>query len=551
MLKAAGSAVHRCTRYPRIARCWAHSSQQPTKYITTPIYYVNAVPHIGHLYSSVIADTLKRYYALKGFDAYLCTGTDEHGLKIQQAAAKANKSPQEFCDLVSESFKKLSNVADVSYTTFMRTTEPRHKKAVAALWKALEEKGYIYKGKHEGWYAVSDEAFYADNQVQEIHDPNTGEKMMVAVESGKKVEWTAEENYKFKLSAFQEPLLKWIEANPDAIVPSNRRNEVISWIKGGLEDLSVSRLRSRLDWGIPVPSDPEHTIYVWLDALTNYMTATGYPWVPGQKTEWPADVHVVGKDIVRFHAIYWPAFLMAADLPLPKQILAHAHWTMNKTKMSKSLQNVVDPFPFIETFHADPVRYYLLRDGGLADDGDFSMENFEKRYKKELAGQLGNLVARCTGTAINAAGTAPGRLSNSVRPEDSKLHEMLAALPSTFDAAFEQREFHKALEAVFKMLAEANKHFQDNQPWVLAKSGEDNERLNTIIHYAIESCRVAGILLQPVMPTKMDKLLGRLGVPKYQRLLSDASVEQREPRSLQLDSENVLFPPIKNLKVSQ
>ncbi|KAI7878345.1 hypothetical protein K492DRAFT_238624 [Lichtheimia hyalospora FSU 10163] len=513
-------------------------------YVTTPIYYVNAVPHIGHLYSSVLADTLTRYYALKGADAYLCTGTDEHGLKIQQAAAKNNVSPVELCNKVSESFKALCKTANVDYTTFMRTTDENHKKAVATLWGELEKNGYIYKGKHEGWYAVSDEAFYASNQVQEVVDEKTGEKYMVAIESGQRVEWTNEENYKFKLSAFQDKLLEWINSNPTAIVPSNRRNEVVSWIQGGLADLSVSRLRSRLDWGIPVPSDHDHTIYVWLDALTNYLTAAGYPWKdPLPNKIWPADIHVVGKDIVRFHAIYWPAFLMAANLPLPKQILAHAHWTMNKQKMSKSKGNVVDPFELMDTYGADAVRYFLVRDGGLADDGDFSESNMVKRYK-DLAGQLGNLLSRSTGSALNPDAMVPAAPQGPVDTRDQVLHNKLTQVAGEFEQAFEAREFNKALSAVFDLLSEANKHFTDNEPWVLAKDSNQKERLDQVIYYAIESCRVAGTLLQPVMPIKMNELLSRIGVDEDKRTLKYANTQAIDARPLGPVS-SVLFPRLK------
>ncbi|KAL9550225.1 hypothetical protein PS6_005664 [Mucor atramentarius] len=270
-------------------------------FVTTPIYYVNAVPHIGHLYSTVLADTIRRNYILHGKDVLMSTGTDEHGLKIQQAAEKNNMKPIEFCNQVSESFKRLCQAANIEYSSFERTTNPHHKKAVNELWNQLLKNGYLYKGKHEGWYAVSDEAFYANNQVQESVDEKTGEKIMVAIESGQRVEWTSEENYKFKLSAFGDRLLQWIDENPNAIVPNNRKNEVISWVNQGLSDLSVSRLRSRLDWGIQVPNDPEHTIYVWLDALTNYLTATGYPWSKDAALQdyFPPDVQVVGKDIVR------------------------------------------------------------------------------------------------------------------------------------------------------------------------------------------------------------------------------------------------------------
>ncbi|SAM05230.1 hypothetical protein [Absidia glauca] len=507
-------------------------------YITSPIYYVNAVPHIGHLYSSVIADTLRRFYAMKGYDATLTTGTDEHGLKIQQAAAKNNTTPLQLCDQVSQRFKDLCDKANIDYTTFMRTTEQRHAKAVSHLWNTLLDAGHIYKGQHEGWYAISDEAFYPDNQVHQVTD-DQGQTMMVSTESGQKVEWTMEENYKFKLSAFERPLLDWIEQNPQAIVPANRKNEVISWIQAGLSDLSISRLRSRLDWGIPVPNDPQnHTIYVWLDALTNYMTAKGYP-ENDTNDILPAKVHVVGKDILRFHAVYWPAFLMAANLPLPEQILAHAHWTMNKQKMSKSRGNVADPFLVMDTYGVDTVRYYLMRDGGLADDGDYSEEEIKKRYKKDLAGMFGNLLNRSTGQALNPEGCVPGLTSTAVDPRDQEIHDKLTALPGIFNMHFEDREFNKGFTAIMDTLTEANKHFTDNEPWKL-KDQDQKDRRDTVLYYALETCRVAGILLQPVMPTKMDELLSRLGVPDNQRFFAN-TIMAIDSRPLG-PSTGILFP---------
>ncbi|ORY96367.1 tRNA synthetases class I (M)-domain-containing protein [Syncephalastrum racemosum] len=456
-------------------------------------------------------------------------------------------SPIDFCDKVSDSFKRLCDTADISYTTFMRTTEPRHAKAVSELWKTLEKKGYLYKGKHEGWYAVSDEAFYTDSQVTKVKDESTGRQLTIANESGQVVEWTVEENYKFKLSAFQDRLLQWIDDNPKAIVPENRRNEVVSWIKQGLGDLSVSRLRSRLDWGIQVPGDADHTIYVWLDALTNYMTAAGYPWRSKEdmdKSYWPANVHIVGKDIIRFHAIYWPAFLMAAGLPLPKQILAHAHWTMGKMKMSKSRGNVADPFELMDTYGPDAVRYYLVRDGGLADDADYSEEMIMRRYRKELAGQLGNLVMRSTSSTLNPAAVAPGKPAGTINPADQSLHEKLVQLPSIFEDAFENREFNRALTSITDMLAEANKHFSDNAPWELVSKGEsEQQRLDTVLYYAIESCRIAGTLLQPVMPNKMNALLNRLGAPADKRTLEHTRLWETA-RPLGEDSA-ALFPKIK------
>ncbi|KAI9286339.1 tRNA synthetases class I (M)-domain-containing protein [Umbelopsis sp. AD052] len=531
-------------------RRWQHTKPF---YITTPIFYPNAAPHIGHLYSAVIADSIKRYYQLKGETALLLTGTDEHGLKIQQAAAANDMEPIAFCDQISQRFKDLADKANIQYTTFMRTTEARHHKAVAKIWNILEENGYIYKGKHEGWYSISDEAFYTSGQVQEAVDEKTGKKVMVSVETGQPVEWTVEENYKFKLSACQDDLRAWLSSNPTAVVPQNRMREVQSWIDMGLADLSISRPRSRLTWGIQVPNDPDHTIYVWLDALVNYITATGYPWADNQKgikNGWPADVHIVGKDIVRFHAIYWPAFLMAANLPLPKQIVAHAHWTMNKQKMSKSRGNVVEPMAAMDYFGVDPVRYYLLRDGGLADDGDYSHEAVMVRYKKDLAGQLGNLLARCTAPALIPSGMVPVYNENAVTKDDHVLQDQLKALPDLFCDRFEDHEYGKALQAIFDVLSEANRHFTDNQPWNLIKDPEQKARLNQVLFYSVESCRMAGILLQCVMPEKSDGILNRLGVDIKERTLAQAhfgtgwpTMEQH--RQLGISHSPVIFPRIK------
>ena len=346
-------------------------------YTTTPIFYVNASPHIGHLHSAVLADVFSRWaqWRHSGYSditgvlseglgetkAVLATGTDEHGIKIQKVAEANNESPRELCDRVSQRFESLAEHAGVQYTRFIRTTDGDHVEAVNEFWKQLEKGGFIYKGTHEGWYSVSDEAFYTAAQIR----PNeVDSSKMESIETGSAVEWSSEENYKFKLSAFQQPLLDWLDANPDAVVPASRRDTLIAEITQGLSDLSVSRPRSRLHWGIPVPSDEHHTIYVWLDALTNYLTVSGYPWKNEKMGCWPTDVQVIGKDIIRFHAIYFPAFLMALNLPLPKHTVAHGHWTMNKHKMSKSRGNVADPFKAIEKYGRDELRWFLCRVGG-------------------------------------------------------------------------------------------------------------------------------------------------------------------------------------------
>ncbi|ORE14200.1 hypothetical protein BCV71DRAFT_245934 [Rhizopus microsporus] len=452
--------------------------------------------------------------------------------------------PLDFCNKVSDSFKKLCEAANIQYTSFQRTTSKDHATAVNELWNTLLKNGYIYKGKHEGWYAVSDEAFYASAQVEEVTDEKTGEKIMVSKESGQRVEWTSEENYKFKLSAFEKDLLKWIDDNPKAIVPQNRKNEVLSWIRAGLADLSVSRLRARLNWGIQVPNDPEHTIYVWLDALTNYLTATGYPWKKDTalKDAFPPDVQVVGKDIVRFHAIFWPAFLMAAGLPLPKQILVHGHWTMNKQKMSKSRGNVADPFEVIDRYGVDPVRFYLIHNGGMADDADYSEAMIAQLYSKELAGQFGNLLSRATGKALLPSRIIPTRKDIDIG--DETLHHMLLEVADKYHEAFEERQFGRALSLIVDLLSQANKYFTRAEPWNLAKKPEEKDKLDTVLWYSLETCRIAGILLQPVMPTKMNELLTGLGVSPEERYFKDAKklVEKERPLG---EMSGVLFPRIK------
>ncbi|KAF9418847.1 methionyl-tRNA synthetase [Podila epigama] len=536
-------------------------------YITTPIFYVNAVPHVGHLHSAVLADTFKRYHELKGRKALLSTGTDEHGLKasylgtIQEAAEGAGLTPIELCDSVSHEFRKLFDVANVSYTTYIRTTEPRHAEAVKDIWNRLYEKGYIYKGRHEGWYSVSDEAFYPSTQVHTKTDEKTGEKYTIATETGKLVQWTTEENYKFRLSAFSDKLLQWLDENPDgmlnkkhlqhnvSVAPmdvfvqsdieftqmTNALSNVQLWcqrvdIMNGLSDLSVSRPRSRLQWGIPIPGDDSHVMYVWMDALTNYLTVTGYPWKDMSEANkavsgWPADAHVVGKDILRFHAVYWPAFLMAAGLPLPKQIVAHAHWTQRKTKMSKSIGNVVDPFVAMKTFGTDTIRFYLMNDGGLVDDADYSNELVHERYRKMLAGQLGNLLNRTVSKALNPSMQIPRQPSlENAHGDDKALHFKLNVVAKAVDEAMTAYKTPQAIGAIFDVLAEVNAHFQSSAPWKLVKDPSQKDRLDTVLWYALESTRMAGILLQPFMPTKAAEILDRLNIRPDERTWDHAQL---------------------------
>ncbi len=355
-----------------------------------------AAPHVGHLFTLVLSDVLKRWQVLLGDkNATLLTGTDEHGMKIQKAAQKAGMDVKVFCDKHMRQFEHLSERANIDYDHFIRTTDPVHKTAVEHFWRELNHRGYIYESKHEGWYSVSDETFFPLSAVHLVLDPSTGRKHMASMETGREVEWTSEVNYHFRLSSFRDRLLKHYKENPDFIVPSSRMSFITKEVEAGLEDLSVSRPVSRLQWGIRVPNDESQTIYVWLDALVNYITYAGYPF-SGSETNsiWPPNCQVIGKDIIKFHCIYWPAFLMALDLPLPKQFLTHAFWTMNREKMSKSVGNVVNPFFALDRFDIDPMRYYMAHDGGITDDADYENLYIVDKYKKGLQGGLGNLVSR-------------------------------------------------------------------------------------------------------------------------------------------------------------
>ncbi|KAJ2542526.1 methionyl-tRNA synthetase [Coemansia sp. RSA 1822] len=471
----------------------------------------------------VLSDTIKRFADLNGKATKLSSGTDEHGLKIQQAADAANEAPIDFCTKFSNKFRSLAIVANTSATDFIRTTDAEHHKAVCKFWQRLVDGGFIYKGEHSGWYAVSDEAYYTSTQVEErVDDKGRG---MFAIESGKRVEWVSEVNYKFRMSVFGERLLKWIEDNPSVIYPAVRRNEVLGWLRMGLEDLSVSRPRNRQQWGVPVPGDPDHTIYVWVDALINYLTVDGFA-----KSDalpfFPPNVQVVGKDIVRFHAVYWPALLMAANLPLPRRILAHAHWTMGAQKMSKSIGNVADPIMDIERFGVDALRYFIVRNGGIADDGDYSADEVLVRYKKDLVGQLANLAARCLSERLGADLNVFSRIGREqldhAEPGDIALRDMLVALPGRVHVLFEQGEFGRGLSLVFDALAVANKHVTENEPWLLVKQTPVPERLQVVLFYSLEAVRLASIMLLPVMPAKAARLLDHLDVTDNERLWTDA-----------------------------
>jgi methionyl-tRNA synthetase len=446
-------------------------------YITTPIFYVNAgkeihnlalqkllmtdaAPHVGHLYTMVLTDILKRWQVLNGKNAILCTGTDEHGMKIQRAAAQASTPAKEFCDLTAETFKSLAKQAQLSNDHFVRTTDKDHKEAVQYFWLMLRERGYIYESKHEGWYCVSDETFYPETAIEKRLDPYTGRTFMASQETGKEVEWTSEANYHFRLSIFKDRLLEFFKTNPEFVVPATRMNDVVKWVSEGLEDLSISRPVERLTWGIRVPDDESQTIYVWLDALINYITKAGYPWTPGKETAegWPADVQVIGKDIVRFHCIYWPAFLMALDIEPPKQILTHAHWTLGRQKMAKSTGNVINPFFAIDRFGVDVMRFYLAHDGGISHDSDYGNHFIVERYKKCLQGGLGNLVSRVTRPKIwSVRNSVKSASAGEIREPDKSTTEqihMLRSLPGEVSVQMRELNPGAALQTIMNTVYE-------------------------------------------------------------------------------------------------
>lgn len=490
-------------------------------YTSTPIFYVNAAPHIGHLHSMVLADVLTRWNSFIRHDhpTFFTTGTDEHGLKVQQAAERAGKEPRAFVDLASQSFKELATAARLSHNRFIRTTDEDNVAAAKALWRILEEKGYIYKGQHSGWYCVSDETFYPENQVTKREDDGA----MVSKETGKIVEWTAEENYFFALSKLQKPLLRHLQENPNWIAPQTRWRDVEREVALGLEDLSISRPVSRNSWGIRVPNDESQVMYVWFDALINYLAAAGFPWKTPQEFEnspWPADIHVIGKDIVRFHAVYWPAFLLAAGLPLPKQLVVHAHWTMDGSKMSKSSGNVVDPIYTMEMFGADSVKFFLANDGYIDHDTVYSNSRILARHNSELVNKYGNLVMRVCGHKFNIprALTSNTSIFATMPQEVSDLHTVLKddtnTLLSRVQAHMDEYQTARALGEVWNLISTANRYLHEGAPWTYKQTTQEPD---AIIKDAAEVARVSSIILQPFIPEISTKMLDRLSVDPSKR----------------------------------
>ena len=503
-------------------------------YITTPIYYPSAKPHMGHAYSSIVADFFARFKVIDGYDVHFLTGTDEHGLKIQRSAEKAGKDPQEFCDEISKTFKNLSNTLNLSNTDFIRTTEQRHKKTVQYLWSQLEKNDDIYLSKYAGWYSVSDEAFYNDDEIEEVD----GKKFSISSKSS--VEWIEEESYFFRLSKWEKPLLEFYKSNPNFILPESRRNEVISFVQNGLKDLSISR--KTFSWGIPVPNNNKHIIYVWLDALTNYLSALNYPDLNDNlyKKFWPASIHLIGKDILRFHAIYWPAFLLAAKIDLPKRVYGHGWILSGEEKMSKSKGNILDPIEIINKYGLDPLRYYLIKEVSFGNDGNISQERLEDCINSDLANNYGNLCQRVTAFAHkNCDGIIPRDIN--FQKEDlsilDKYNDNLDKIRKNID----EQNINFYIGYIVNSLFEVNKYFNDQEPW---KKKDDIIRLNTIIYTSLEIIRKISYLLYPIIPDSSLKALKIFNLSVKDIKLDSIKDNEFLSKGDKIEKINILFKKI-------
>jgi methionyl-tRNA synthetase len=501
-------------------------------YITTPIYYVNDKPHIGHAYTTLACDVLARFKRLDGYDVRFLTGTDEHGQKVEKSAQAKGIDPQTFTDGVSANFRDLAKVLNVSNDDFIRTTEDRHKVSCQALWDRLVERGEIYLDAYRGWYAVRDEAFYGEDEL------TRGPDGTLTAPSGAPVEWMEEPSYFFRLSKWAEPLLQYYEDNRGFIAPESRRNEVISFVKGGLKDLSISR--ASFSWGVPVPGDDAHVMYVWLDALTNYITALGFPNQDGDyATYWPADLHMVGKDILRFHTVYWPAFLMAAGLEPPKRVFAHGWWTNEGQKISKSLGNVIDPVDLIETFGLDQVRYFLLREVPFGNDGDFNQRAMINRMNGELANDLGNLSQRVLSMiAKNCGGLAP--TPGPFTGEDTALLDAAKGLLESLRSAMDRQAFHEGLECIWVVIRAANAYVDHQAPWALRKT--DPDRMATVLYVLAEVIRRVALLMQPVTPDAAGRMLEQVGQGEGARSFTALAPDVMLEPGLPLPKPSGVFP---------
>ncbi len=503
-------------------------------YITTPIYYPSAKPHMGHAYSSIVADFFARFKSIDGFKVYFLTGTDEHGLKIQRSAEKNNKDPKVFCDEISKTFKDLTKILNLSNTDFIRTTEKRHITSVQNLWNILKKNKQIYLSKYSGWYSVSDEAFYNEDEIEEK------EGLKVSKSSGSSVEWVEEESFFFKLSKWEKSLLEFYENNKDFIRPKSRRNEVISFVKRGLKDLSVSR--KTFSWGIKVPNDDNHVVYVWLDALTNYLSSLNYPDENNKlyKSFWPADLHIIGKDILRFHAVYWPAFLLAANITPPKKVYGHGWILSGDEKMSKSKGNILDPIEIIKVYGLDPLRYYLLKEVSFGNDGSISETKLESCINSDLANNFGNLCQRVISFAEkNCSSLIP---DHSFNDDDLKILNSLSNVDK-IRTMIDNQDINQYMNFIIDRLFASNKYFNDQEPW---KKKNDKLRLSTIVYTALELIRKISILLYPVMPQTILKVFRAFNIDEKQINISSLKNNDFFKEKDKINKLDILFKKIEN-----
>jgi methionyl-tRNA synthetase len=503
-------------------------------FLTTAISYPNGPPHIGHAYEAIATDAIARFMRLNGFDVFFLTGTDEHGIKMLQTAAKAGLTAHELAARNVPLFEAMVARMNCSIDDFIRTSEPRHSESSKAIWQRMAANGDIYLDKYAGWYSVRDEAYYAESETH-LNE----QKVRVASKTGTPVEWVEEESYFFRLSKYQDKLLDLYDRVPDFVLPKERLNEVASFVRGGLQDLSISR--TTFDWGIPVPDDPEHVMYVWVDALTNYITGVGFPDTESEtfRRYWPADLHVIGKDILRFHAVYWPAFLMSAGIEVPRRVFSHGFLFNRGEKMSKSVGNVIDPFALADAYGVDQLRYFFLREVPFGQDGNYSHEAIVARINADLANDLGNLAQRSL--------TMVGKAFGGVLPEPGPFTENDQAILAAADAligkvreAMATQQLHQVLNAVWAVVAEANRYFAGEAPWALAKT--DPARQGTVLYVTAEVLRQVAILAQPFMPESAAKLLDLLGVPADARDFATLGAAARLASSTQLPPPKPVFP---------
>ena len=508
-------------------------------YITTPIYYVNAEPHVGHAYTSIAADALARYHGLKGDDVFFLTGVDEHGANIEKIAAENGVSPQQYCDQIAPTFTNLWKKLNISYDIFLRTTSELHKRGVAKLLTSLHESGDIYKDKYEGYYCRPCESFYMDKEL--------GEEKACPVHR-LPVEWVEEENYFFALSTYENRLLDHINANPEFIQPDSRRNEILNTIESGLKDVSISR--ASVSWGIPLPFDPTHNIYVWIEALCNYITALDYH-ETGEKYRkyWPADIHLMGKEITRFHAIIWPAMLMSVNLPLPKQVFGHGWLTKDGKRISKTTGNIFDMDALIDEFGLEAFRYYMMREFSFGNDGDFRRDRFVLRYNADLANDLGNLLNRTLGLVSKHFGVIPK--PSTPGEFDSEVKQTASETVNAVDSLMSRRAFDAALEAIWEFVRRVNRYVQQTQVWTLAKSEEDKGRMGTILYNSLEALRTVAVLISPFMPDTANRIRRQIGldessnaqgldtVAQWGGLPSEIPIRKPEPIFPRNDSKSV------------